>query len=84
MSLPTEGSQLPAFKNATIEALLRTDPRIRLCDEMIVLRDNLKGLEELIARKKWIEVAGALSNIQWASRNAEWAVNDIIRPVKAT
>ena len=67
--------------NAELDAIIPpTDPRLRLCDEMAVLRANYTHIERLLANKHWAKLAAAFSNIEWAAKNAGYAVNDIIRP----
>lgn len=68
--------------NAELDAVIPpTDPRLRLCDEMAVLRANYSQIERLIANKQWMKLAAALSNVEWAAKNAGYAVNDVLRPV---
>jgi hypothetical protein len=56
------------------------DVHIRLCDEMALIRACYNRLDRLRANKQWIELASALSNLEWSAKNAGYAVNDIIRP----
>lgn len=67
--------------NAELDAIIPpTDPRLRLCDELAIARDNYRQIERLLANKEWAKLAAAISNTEWAMRNAGYAVNDIIRP----
>lgn len=67
--------------NAELDAVIPpTDPRLRLCDEMAVLRANYTQIERLLANKQWARLAAALSNVEYAAKGAGFAVNDIIRP----
>lgn len=56
------------------------DPVIRLCDEMVLLRNSFNQLDRLRANKQWMQLAAALSNLEWAAKNAGYCVNDLIRP----
>ena len=63
--------------SSTVELELSTDPRIRLCNEMMKIRAFAREFDGMVANKQWGQLTAAMSNMEWALMYARYAVRDI-------